>query len=340
MAQYNLTAFGGTGLGYGRDVGYNFTADGNNTAQVTTQDDDAILNDWTTGNYHGTHTAGMYNGDTSSIAVSSDISWLEDGEMITSGVWYELEYIDPDTGNVETVEAFLVWDDTDNNWGGYNNSYVFTTDPLIDGVTYTVTSVDNNAGVTWEAIACFTTGTMIETDSGLIPIENITVGDMIRTLDHGLQPVRWAGARTVAARGCFAPICIKKDALGNVRDLLVSPQHRLLLQDAMATLYFNESEVLVAANHLLNGKTVYQKRGATVTYHHLLFDRHEIIFSEGIPTESLHPNENSLRGVSSEARDEIITLFPQLENWPNGFCDTARPCLKKHEVVLLGADFK
>lgn len=163
---------------------------------------------------------------------------------------------------------------------------------------------------------------------------------MVRTLDHGLQPVRWSGARTVSASGSFAPICIKKNVLGNTRDLIVSPQHRVLLHDAMAELYFNNSQVLVAAKHLINGRTIYRKPGGTVNYHHLLFDQHEVIFSEGIPTESLHPNANSLRGVSKDARNEILALFPQLENMPDGLCDTARLCLKKHEVSVLQARFQ
>jgi len=335
LTQHNLIAYGGTGLGYGRGVGYDFVADGDDTAKVVAQDDDAILNDWSTGNYHGTPTPGIYNGDTGSTVISSDISWLNAGEMITSGVWYELSYTDPDTGDPGTVEVFLVWDDTNNYWGGYGDSYVLTTAPLIDGVTYKVTAVHNSAGVPWDALICFGTGTMIATARGQAAVEDLSAGDLVHTLDHGLQPIRWAGARAVPAIGRFAPICIKQGALGNHADLYVSPQHRILLRNARAELYFGENEVLVPAKHLVNGKTIISAPGGTVTYCHLLFDTHEIVLSEGIPSESLHPNRQSLKGVSKQSRDEIYTLFPELALHARGICSTARPCLKKREAAIL-----
>ena len=332
MTTYNLTAYGSTGLGYGRSVGYSFTADTSNTAHIVAQDDDAILNDWSTGNYHGTTTTGIYNGDTGSTALSSEISWLTDGEMITSGVWYELEYTDPTTYQVETVEAFLIWDDTNNDWGGYANSYVFTTAPLLDGVTYTVTMVDNNAGVTWDVLICFATGTLVETKNGDVPIETLSAGDLVMTLDHGLQPLRWIGSRTVHATGDHAPICINKGALGNNRNLLVSPQHRMLLRNAQADLYFDNNEVLIPAKFLLNGTTIAQKTGGDITYFHMLFDAHEIVFAEGIPSESLHPNSNSLRGVTANSRREIFTLFPELETDPDAYSPNARISLRSFEA--------
>ncbi len=335
ISEYNLIAYGGTGLGYGREPGFRFQADTSNTAHVVAQDDDAILNDWSTGNYHGTPTPGIYNGDTGSTVISSEIPWLEPGEMITSGVWYELSYEDPETGEIEQVEVFLIWDDTNNYWGGYDNSFVFATAPLIDGVVYTVTSVDNNAGVPWDVLICFVGGTLIETAQGLADVENLVAGDLVITLDHGLQPIRWIGSRTVDAGGKFAPICIRKGALGNHRDLFVSPQHRLLFKGALAEMYFGESEVLVAAKHLVNGKTIQKMPARRVTYYHLLFDTHEIILSEGIPSESLHPNQNSLRGVSKQSRQEILTLFPELAVPGGTKGKPARPCIRKHEASLL-----
>ena len=335
MAVFNLIAYGGTGLGYGREAGYSFVADARNTARVAAQDDDRILNDWTDGEYRGTKTEGIYEGDTGSTVVSSGISWLGDGEMITSGVWYELSYTDPTTDTPATVDVFLIWNDTTNDWGGFDNSYVLTTAPLSNGVTYTVTAVSNNAGVPWDVLVCFAAGTRIQTESGPVAVENLRVGDSVLTLDHGPQPVRWVGARRVAARGAFAPICIRRDALGNTRDLYVSPQHRMLLSHERAELYFGATEVLVAAKHLVNGDTILPVPGGMITYYHLLFDSHEILLSEGIPSESLHPNPQSLRGVSAHSRREILTLFPEIERHPCRIGALARPSLKRSEAALL-----
>ena len=44
------------------------------------------------------------------------------------------------------------------------------------------------------AIICFAAGTMILTAEGERAIETLTAGDMVWTLDHGYQPLRWIGA--------------------------------------------------------------------------------------------------------------------------------------------------
>lgn len=321
MPTYNLTAYGGTGLGYGRSTGYSFTADADNKASVVAQDDDAILNDWSSGNYHGTSTPGIWNGDTSSTAVSSDIPWLTDGEMITSGVWYELSYTHPETGATETTEAFLIWDDTNNYWGGYSNSYVFTTDPLVDGVTYTVTSVDNNAGVPWAALVCFANGTLIETSSGAMAIEQLRKGDLVLTQDHGLQPVRWIGKRRIygeelASNAKLIPVQIVAGALGNGRprrDLSVSQQHRIQIQSQISCQTLGHNEVLVPAIKLTEAPGIFVNDTVEeVEYFHILFDQHEIVFAEGTPCESLLLGKEALKAISAEALTEIESIFPAL----------------------------
>ena len=49
-----------------------------------------------------------------------------------------------------------------------------------------------------------------------------------------------------------------------------------------------------------------------ITYVHLLFDRHEIVMSEGAWSESLFTGPQALESVSTAARQEIFTLFPDL----------------------------
>lgn len=335
MPTYNLLAYGGTGLGYGRPVGYSFTADTSNTANVVASDDDAILNDWTTGNYNGTPTPGISNGDVNSIAVSSDIPWLEDGNMITSGVWYTLSYVDPVSGETEEVDAFLIWDDDDNEWGGYADSYVFTTAPLIDGVTYEVTFESNpQGGVPWNVLICFAKGTRIRTPNGDVPVEHLQIGDRVVTQDNGPQVIRWIHSTAVSARGTYAPIKIAAGALGNARDLWVSPNHRMLIEDARAELLFGASEMLVPAKALVDDASVRAEPRRKVTYYHLMCDRHEVIYAEGAPTESFHPGQYSIGAFEDATRDELFALFPDLCSHPDAM-PLARPLLRPFEAQLL-----
>lgn len=159
---------------------------------------------------------------------------------------------------------------------------------------------------------CFVAGTMIETDTGPRKVEDLRPGDLIRTRDAGLQELQWAGHRVIPGSGDWAPIRFAKGAIGNDAALLVSPQHRILVTGWQAELFFGAEEILVAAKHLVNGDTICRAPCETVTYCHLLFDQHQIIFSEGAATESLHPGDTMLQ-ENPELAAEIIELFPELD---------------------------
>lgn len=170
-----------------------------------------------------------------------------------------------------------------------------------------------------DAPPCFTPGTRILTPSGERPVEALAIGDLVVTFDHGPQPLRWIGCAKVdpfamASSDAVRPIRICRHAFGPgrpARDMLVSPQHRVLLEGWQAELLYGEFEVLVAATHLVNDVNV--KRAADITettYIHLQFDRHELVYSDGLLTESFNPGPQSLAAIPKTARDELKALFP------------------------------
>lgn len=183
-------------------------------------------------------------------------------------------------------------------------------------------------------IVCFVRGTNIETQNGEIAIENLRHGDMVKTLDNGYQPIRWIGSTTVPAVGNLAPYRIRKDTLGNKRDLLVSPQHRMMLSGWQLELLFDETEVLATAKSLQNDCTITRQEGGDVEYFHMLFDTHEIVFAEGAPSESFHPGEQGMDAISEQSRDEIYRLFPELEFDLQAYGTVARRSLKSYETTL------
>ena len=120
--------------------------------------------------------------------------------------------------------------------------------------------------------------------------------------------------------------------------MLVSPQHRVLIEGARAEMYFGESEVLVPAKHLTNLAEVTRALPAEgVTYVHILFDRHEIVQSEGLWTESFQPAERTLNALDSAARAEVLELFPELVADADAY-PAARLSLKAHEARVLISD--
>lgn len=168
---------------------------------------------------------------------------------------------------------------------------------------------------------CFTLGTLILTDCGERPIETLAVGDRVLTVDHGLQPIRWIGRRTLSPdeldrAANLVPVRIAAGALGSDlprRTLTVSPQHRCLVRSAIAERMFGAREVLVAAKHLLDLPGVsLAPASAPVTYLHLLFDRHELVCSNGLISESFYTGDQALTAVGQAARAEILALFPEL----------------------------
>jgi hypothetical protein len=192
--------------------------------------------------------------------------------------------------------------------------------------------------VTVNSVPCFVAGTLIRTPDGEVPVDALHPGDLVITQDDGAQPLRWIGRRQVAAQGDFAPIRIAADTFGRHRELLLSPLHRVLIRDALAELLFGEREVLIAARDLVNDRSVRRIEGGMVDYVHILFDRHQVVFSEGLATESFLPGPQTTRSFESEIVAEICALFPEIDPQTGaGYSPAARRTLKSYEARLLVA---
>ena len=211
-------------------------------------------------------------------------------------------------------------------------------DEELANFTYTISDgTDTDVGfVTVNTVPCFVAGTLIRTPGGEVPVERLQPGDLVLTHDNGPQMLRWIGQRRVAAEGKHAPIRIAAHSFGVHRTLMVSPQHRILIRDSLSELLFGEPEVLVAAKHLLNDRTVTRQVGGHVDYVHLLFDEHQVIFSEGLATESFLPGPQTTDGFELEVLEEIISIFPELDpRTGEGYGPSARRTLKEFEAMVL-----
>ncbi|WP_136635757.1 Ig-like domain-containing protein [Pseudooceanicola onchidii] len=195
-----------------------------------------------------------------------------------------------------------------------------------------------------KVIPCFTPGTLIATPRGEVPVESLKEGDRVITRDNGIQEIRWMGAKGLTGRELLQkehlkPVLIQKGSLGYglpERDMLVSPNHRVLVNNDKTALYFEEREVLVAAKHLTGLAGVNRVDTMKTTYIHFMFDQHEVILSDGSWTESFQPGHQTLDGIGNAQRQEILELFPELAT-EQGREDyhAARRTLKKHEAKLL-----
>ncbi|HHL20857.1 MAG TPA: Hint domain-containing protein [Aliiroseovarius sp.] len=222
--------------------------------------------------------------------------------------------------NGEVVEV-LAMVETDPG-GMIAAQYVLPFTPLSPGTGYALVTIDRDAAPARLAqMACvsFARGTHITMGDGRqVKVEDLRPGDRILTRDSGKQELRWIGQQTLRATGAFAPITLAAGALNNSGELTLSPNHRLFVYQRTDQIGAGQSEVLVRARDLVNGTTVIQSEGGFVDYFQLLFDKHEIIYAEGIASESLFIDP---------------TIRPALPgDLPASLTDTARPTNAGHEI--------
>ncbi|MFQ6547435.1 Hint domain-containing protein [Aestuariibius sp. 2305UL40-4] len=211
-----------------------------------------------------------------------------------------------------------------------------TTVPLTPGATYRKVGGDNAGDSTYtDFVACFAAGTRIRVPGGTRAVEDISTGDRVWTRDDPDAVVTWVGTTEVEAEGAFAPIVFAPGVIGNTRELVLSPEHRVAIDGSQAQLMFGEDTVLVAAKHLLGAPGVSQRSGGRITFCHIMFDRHRIVDAEGAPCESFYPGDMAMKAVDRAARDELVALFPELANGPDGYGPLAAACLKQHEAAAL-----
>lgn len=196
-----------------------------------------------------------------------------------------------------------------------------------------------------KVVPCFTPGTLITTHAGLRLVEDLRPGDQILTRDSGFQDICWVGRRDLGladllVKPALCPVRIAAGALGGGlprRDMLVSPQHRMLIEGTRAELLFGEREVLVAALNLVGLPGIERVMARRVSYLHVMCSQHEIMQAEGAWTESFQPGIATLRSMDPAQRDEMLALFPELAEGALAY-PAARATLRAHEArVLLAA---
>lgn len=240
--------------------------------------------------------------------------------------------------------GYLTYNTTKGTWTFHIDRAALYASNANQTISFTVTghsgsSTDTDT-VTITLLICVARGTLIATPQGEQAVEALAAGDEVLTANGRAEALRWIGSRRVSAGEMrtdpgLRPVLIARDSLGEgvpSRDLTVSPQHRVLVTGWRAELLFGEPEVLVPAKALLNDhdvRTADWSQGAE--YFHLLLDRHEIILTDGAPTESFHPGRYTLSALGA-------AVLADLERHLDGRTgEVARPVLSVREAVLLGA---
>ncbi|MGH1465015.1 MAG: Hint domain-containing protein [Cognatishimia sp.] len=245
-----------------------------------------------------------------------------DGKEYAAGTTVQAAYDLTNTSTGHRVTSLHLGGD------GYQQGQVYglvSSEPLSEGTSYffdhrqTSYLKENRYE---DYVACFVQGTRIATDTGEVPVQDLCAGDRIALRDGGYATLRLPMKRSVSeaelkGNAKLRPVRITAGALGvglPKRDLVVSPQHRMLSNSPVCARMFDVDEVFVSAKKLTALPGVYVDHSIPdLTYYHLLFEAHEVIFAEGAPTESFYCGLNAMASLSEAARAELVTLFPELK---------------------------
>lgn len=204
--------------------------------------------------------------------------------------------------------------------------YLYPLGPIGLGAEYQCIAVDTTcsdlpvADKSGLGIARGTRVTM--SDGNQRPVEALAIGDRVLTRDHGMQPIRWIGTRTVQAVGPYAPVIFAPGSLGNVETITVGQHHRMLISDWRAEIMTGSRDVLIFAKDLVNDETIYPREGGFVDYVQPVFDQHQIIYVEGVPTESLRISHDTLVSLPQDSLEELKRVFPDLPSIEQSYSRT------------------
>ena len=258
-------------------------------------------------------------------------------------------YADGSTSNV-TLELVTLSDGTQAilvNGGGANR--INAASDQIQSITLGTFNTDfdnrynqaNFNNTITNTVVCFCAKTRILTPIGEREIGSLVAGDDVITAQDGAQKVVWIGKRILSTAQLVAsphlrPVCISAGALGENlphTDLLVSPQHRILIVSKIAERMFGRRDIFVPAIKLVGADGVEQVNlVAPICYVHILLEKHQVIFANGAPAESLHTGPHALQALSDEARQEILEIFPELEN-TDEHAQPTRSTVRKQALV-------
>ena len=196
-----------------------------------------------------------------------------------------------------------------------------------------------NIDTTTPGVVCFARGTQLATPDGERAVEILKVGDHLITTDYGPLPIVWISSSSHVWPGGAEqklPILVTANALGEGkphRDLVVSPHHKILLSNPEHELDTGSPGVLVPAKGLTSLSGIRQMKGKRrITYYHVMLERHAILLSEGLPTESFYPGSTAMKMLSPEQRLAVLSAFPNLGDNGSGYGPTVRPCLSYAET--------
>lgn len=224
-------------------------------------------------------------GDTYTLTFSG-----QGGDTIENATVVRSDYIDMngDTGYAVVFEGYDSNGDlTQVVWTPEFDLESWYWDNFSGGQTPGFYNTDQSAATTYQAV-CFEASMLIETPDGSRAVADLKPGDPVVTLDHGVQPIRWMASRQVRGWGRHAPVIFAPGSFDNPEPVVLSQQHRILLDLPAEGMHPAGRQLLVPAVSFVDGRNVRVRPRDEITYVHLLLEDHGLVSCHGIACESLY----------------------------------------------------
>ncbi len=92
----------------------------------------------------------------------------------------------------------------------------------------------------------------------------------------------------------------------------------------------------MAAKDLIDGRRIaIDTQARSVTYIHLLLPEHNVVWANGVETESFHPANTALDSLDAQDRQMLLARHPELTVDPLTYGGFARRNLSAPEAAIL-----
>jgi hypothetical protein len=169
------------------------------------------------------------------------------------------------------------------------------------------------------AFNAFARGTLIQTVTGDVAVEDLQPGDMIHTSSGEPAQLIWIGSSTFvpADTGRRVPLVrIMADSFGEGRPasfVTVGPGARLLKTPPHLRSESGDTRMLTPVREFVDGVNVIEVVPPTpVRLFHICLTRHAAIRVGGLEMETFHPGAQALRAVTQSMRDRFLSIFPRI----------------------------
>lgn len=161
---------------------------------------------------------------------------------------------------------------------------------------------------------------LLDGAAGQVTLQSLRPGATLAMTHGEAARVLWLGRRRMTASRLaavpeLAPVLIRRGALGEAgpeRDLLLSPEHRVLYSDRRARAWFGAAELPVAAVQLTFLPGVEQIAPCDVLYVHAILDRTGAMRLNGCRIDGAVMRDTAMADPANPRRQELLRLFPEL----------------------------